>query len=98
MNSTIVRYTLKPDRLDEHLALIDAVFAGLADVGHSGIHYAVYRSAEGFDFTHIAGFDSQEAREAFGTNTAFEAFTADIANRCESPPDAVPQVHVHAVG
>lgn len=98
MDSTIVRYTLKPDRLEEHLALIDDVFSGLDDIDNDGIHYSVYRSSDGLDFTHIAAFDSPEARAAFGTNSAFEAFTANIGDRCSSPPDAVTQIHVNSAG
>lgn len=37
MSSTIVRYQLDPTRLDEHLALIDDVFAHLTDVAPHGI-------------------------------------------------------------
>ena len=98
MATTIVRYSLKPDRMEEHLALIDAVFVGLAEIDEPGIHYTVYRSEEGSDFTHIAAFDSQAAREAFGANEAFAAFTADIAERCITPPDAVVQHDVASAG
>ena len=98
MGTTIVRYTLKPERMDEHLALIDAVFVGLAEIDHPGIHYTVFRSEEGTDFTHIAAFDDQDAREAFNRNDAFAAFTADIGERCSTPPHAVPQLDVAGTG
>lgn len=96
MSTTIVRYSLKPDRLEEHLELIEGVFRSLAGIDVPGIHYAVYRSADGHDFTHIATFDSDEARQTFGSSPAFAAFTADIADRCDSPPDAVVQIDVAA--
>lgn len=98
MASTIVRYILKPERLDEHLALIDAVFAELADINEPGIHYSVYRSEEGHEFTHVATFETEAARAAFGASEAFASFTADIGDRCTSPPDAVTQIKVHAAG
>jgi len=98
MSTTIVRYELDPTRLDEHLGLIDAVFEGLASINSPGIHYEVCRSSEGMHFTHIATFDSPDDQQAFGSNQAFHAFTADIADRCVVPPAPVEQIPLHRVG
>ena len=95
MSSTIVRYQLDSARLDEHLALIDDVFAHLADASPDGVDYQVFRSGEGMDFTHIATFESDDAQRAFGSSPAFQAFTADIAARCVTPPAPAAQIHVH---
>ena len=98
MSSTIVRYELDPVRLDEHLALIERVFNGLASLNSDGIHYEVFRSAEGTQFTHVATFDTPEAQQAFGSNDAFHAFTADIADRCVVHPAPSEQIQLHRVG
>ncbi len=95
MPTTIVRYELDPARLDEHLALIDAVFEHLADTGPAGMEYEVFRSAEGMDFTHIATFEDGAAQQAFSGSDAFAAFTADIGARCVVPPGPAVQIAVH---
>ncbi len=95
MPTTIVRYELDPTRLDEHLALIDAVFEHLADTGPAGMEYEVFRSAEGMDFTHIATFEDEAAQQAFSGSDVFQAFTAEIGARCVVPPAAAPQTAVH---
>ena len=90
-NAVIVRYELDPDRLDEHVRLIESVFAHLEATKPDGVHYGVMRSDDGTSFTHIGIYDSDEAREASSGNEAFQAFVAEIGDRCIVPPDGVPQ-------
>src|SRR4029453_13107412 len=90
-STVIVRYELKPECLDEHLGLIADVFKHLRAVAPDGAHYSVYRSAGGYQFTHVGRDDTDEARAAATENDAFAAFTADIAARCVTPPEGVPQ-------
>ena len=90
-SSVIVRYELDPDRLEEHLGLIENVFAHLEATKPDGVHYGVMRSEDGTSFTHIGIYDSDEAREAASGNEAFQAFVAEIGDRCIVPPDGVPQ-------
>ena len=89
-SAVIVRYELDPERLDEHLALIENVFAHLDATKPEGVHYGVMRSEDGTSFTHIGIYDSDEAREAASGNEAFQAFVAEIGDRCIVPPDGVP--------
>ena len=97
-SSIIVRYELKADRLDEHVGLIEAVFAHLNASAPPGVHYAAFREADGFSFTHVGHYDSDDARAAAGENDAFAAFTAEIADRCVVPPAAAPQTVVGSYG
>ena len=98
MNSVIVRYELKPDRLDEHLRLISDVFEHLRATTPDGVHYGVMRSADGTSFTHIGVYESDDARAVAGGSAQFQAFVADIAERCDVPPHAVEQVVVEGYG
>ena len=98
MNAVIVRYELKEDRLDEHLGLIGDVFDHLRATTPDGVHYGVMRSADGTSFTHIGIYDSDDARAVAGGSDAFQAFVADIASRCDVPPNAVEQVVVEGYG
>lgn len=95
MPTTIVRYELDPARLDEHIALIDAVFEHLAEAAPEGMEYEVFRSAEGMDFTHIATFENEAAQQAFSGSDAFQAFTTGIGARCIVPPAPAAQIGVH---
>ena len=95
MRTTIVRYQLDPDCLDEHLALIDGVFEHLADVSAARLEYEVFRSAEGMDFTHIATFDDDDSGAALTGSDAFAAFTENIGDRCIVPPAPAVQLAVH---
>ena len=91
MVAVVVQYELKPERLEEHLDLIDAVFGELASAGIEGAHYGAMRSEEGHSFTHIANHESDEAGQAFSSMASFQAFTANIADRCIVPPHVVMQ-------
>lgn len=97
-STVIVRYELKPERLDEHVGLIEAVFAHLNEAAPDGVHYAAFREADGFTFSHVGHYESDEARAAAGENDAFAAFTAEIADRCVVPPAAAPQEVVGSYG
>jgi hypothetical protein len=96
--TVIVRYELKPDRLDEHVGLIDDVFTHLNQTAPPGVHYAAFREADGYTFTHVGHYDSDDARTAASENDAFARFTAAIADRCEVPPAAAPQTVIGSHG
>jgi hypothetical protein len=90
-STIIVRYELKPECLDEHVGLIAGVFEHLRAAAPAGAHYSVYKSADGYQFTHVGVYDTDQARAAATESDAFAAFTADIAARCVTPAEAVPQ-------
>lgn len=94
MNAVIVRYELDPDRLDEHLELIRQVFDHLRATTPDGVHYGVMRSVDGTSFTHIGVYEDDDARGVAGGSAAFQAFVAEIADRCKVPPVAIEQTVV----
>jgi hypothetical protein len=79
-----VRYKVKPERVDEHVALIRAVFAELSATAPDGIHYAAYREADGLRFVHIARVTAPE--NPLNAIAAFKAFTETVKERCDEPP------------
>ncbi len=91
MSATIVRYRLKSDRIEENVAYVEAVFAELADAAPAGVRYATFQAEDGVSFTHVAVFDTPDAQGALGATAAFGRFVAEIGERCEEPPLAVPQ-------
>jgi len=97
-SSVVVRYVVKPDRLDEHVGLIEAVFEYLNETAPAGVHYAALRESDGLAFTHVGVYETDEARAAASENDVFAAFTAEIADRCSTPPSAAPQVVIGSHG
>jgi hypothetical protein len=87
--SVIVRYRVKPGRAEENAELVRAVYAELAQVAPPDFRYATFR--DGDAFTHVAFGDFQ-----LSTVAAFRRFSADIAERCDEPPQ--PQRLVEEVG
>lgn len=89
MASTMVRYRVKPERAEENVALVHAVYAELARKQPEGLHYATFRLPDGVSFLHLV-VETDEPGRILGTVDAFGAFQADIEGRCDEPPDATP--------
>jgi hypothetical protein len=87
MGSSMIRYKVRPDRVDENVALVEAVYAQLARERPEGIHYATFRLADGVSFMHVV-IDSDQPGRVLGELAAFKAFVGDIESRCDEPPVA----------
>src|SRR5262245_5019963 len=85
MGSMMVRYTVRPERADENVALVQAVYAELAEKRPEGLHYATFRLPDGVSFMHLVVETDQSGR-ILGQIDAFGAFQKDIAGRCVEPP------------
>jgi hypothetical protein len=86
MNATVVRYQTKPDRADENQQLIEAVFAELEVRQPEGFTYKVFRLEDGVSFLHVViehGIDDPDSLQEV---PAFQAFVADIDDRCDIIP------------
>ena len=89
MKTIVVRYQAKPERADENQELIEAVFADLHEREPEGFTYKVFRLADGMSFIHVMiEHDDVEKPDSLQDVPAFQAFLADIAERCDVPPDA----------
>lgn len=84
MKTVVVTYSVKPDRLSEHLQLIAAVFDELAASQPAGLRYRVLTLADGVSFVHLATHDDQS--NPLAQLPAFAAFTRNIAERVVTPP------------
>jgi hypothetical protein len=87
MASTLVRYKVRPDRAEENVALVQAVYAELARVRPEGLRYATFRFPDGVSFMHLV-VETDRPGSILGQIAAFQAFSADIESRCEEPPVA----------
>jgi len=97
VSTVVVRYRTRSDRADENQALVEAVFAELADTDPGGVRYATFRLADG-TFVHIA--DVQADPNPLGSVDAFARFQAGLGDRCEDGqgPDPQEAVLVGAYG
>ena len=88
--AVVVRYQAKPDRADENQKLIEAVFAELDAHQPTGFTYKVFRLEDGVSFIHVViEHDDVEKPDSLQEVPAFQAFVADIADRCDVPPVAM---------
>ena len=88
MTTTVVRYEAKPDRADENQQLIEAVFAELEEREPEGFTYKVFRLEDGVSFIHVAIEHDVDEPDSLQDVPAFQAFVADIADRCAVAPVA----------
>ena len=87
MGSTMVRYKVRPERADENVALVQAVYAELAREQPDGLRYATFRLPDGVSFLHVV-IETDQPGRILGQIAAFRAFQQDIEDRCEEPPAA----------
>jgi hypothetical protein len=88
MKTTVVRYQAKPERADENQQLIEAVFAELDVREPEGFTYKVFRLDDGVSFIHVVIEHDIDEPDSLQEVPAFQAFVADIADRCDVPPVA----------
>ena len=89
MTATVVRYQAKPDRADENQELIEAVFAQLHEREPEGFTYQVFRLEDGVSFVHVVVEHDVAEPDSLQAVPAFQAFVADIADRCDVAPVAM---------
>jgi hypothetical protein len=87
MKRTMVRYKVKPDKAGENQQYIERVFDELKRNSPPGLRYASFKQNDGVSFVHIASVEADV--NPLSQSPAFQAFTADIKERCEEPPVAV---------
>ena len=89
MTSTVVRYQAKPERADENQRLIEAVFAELEEREPNGFTYKVFRLEDRVSFVHVVIEHDVDDPDSLQEVPAFQAFVADIAERCDIAPVAM---------
>jgi quinol monooxygenase YgiN len=88
MKRIMVRYTVKDDHAAENERYIRDVFEQLRRETPPNIRYASFKLADGVSFVHIASHETTDGSNPLRDVSAFQAFTATVKDRCESPPVA----------
>ena len=83
MTRVMVRYQVHPDRIEENIALVRAVYAELATLHPQGFRYTTYRCDDGVTFVHLATSDGPVPLSDL---TAFQRFKEGLEERCVQPP------------
>jgi hypothetical protein len=87
MRQVIVRYKVKPEKADENVSLVKAVYAELKEKNPEGLRYATFVADDGVTFFHVASITAEQS--PLGQIDAFKEFQANIKDRCDEPPAPV---------
>jgi hypothetical protein len=84
MHQVIARYKVKPDRAEENLELVRAVYDELECAKPAGLRYATFLLDDGVSFVHIAEADADP--NPLLQVAANQEFQREVADRCEEQP------------
>ena len=87
MSTVVVRYTLRPEAMTEHVRLIDAVMTQLREEHPDTVDYQVLRLSDGVTFIHVSSSDTPDGTNPLGGLSAFCEFQADLGSRVATPPE-----------
>jgi hypothetical protein len=83
MRQVMVRYKVKPDRVEENEQLVREVYEELALTRPEGLRYGTFKLDDGVTFVHLAVHGDPNP---LGQVEAFARFQAEIRERCDEPP------------
>ena len=84
MRHVMVRYKVKPERVEENEALVRAVYEELHRTEPAGLRYATFRLDDGVTFVHVAA--TEDGDSPLAQLAAFGRFQESIAERCDEAP------------
>jgi len=84
MRQVMIRYKVKPDRVQENETLVRAVYEELHRADPAGISYATFQLDDGVSFVHLA--QTEDGQNPLARLEAFARFQEDIGDRCEERP------------
>ena len=83
MRNVIVRYRVKPERVEENEQLVREVYEELGRLQPEGLRYGTFKLDDGVTFVHLAVHGDPNP---LGQVEAFARFQADIRDRCDELP------------
>jgi len=98
MQQVIVQYKVKADKVDENIAHVHKVYEELQQNSPDGLRYVTFRKDDGVSFVHIAVITTENGENPLHDVKAFQAFTANIADRCDEPPVVTDITEIGAYG
>jgi hypothetical protein len=86
MKRIMVRYTVKPDQVEDNERRVKAVFAQLDRDKPAGLRYATFKLPDGVSFMHIASIETSDGTNPLQAVEAFREFAQTVKDRCVDPP------------
>jgi hypothetical protein len=84
MKQVMVRYKVKPERVQENEELVRAVYDELQRTAPAGLRYATFQLEDGVSFVHVA--QTEDGHNPLTEVAAFREFQKEVGERCEEPP------------
>jgi hypothetical protein len=82
----MVRYRVRPERVEENEALVRAVYEELARTRPAGLRYATLKLDDGVSFVHLASVETEDGHNPLSDAAAFREFQREIGDRCDEAP------------
>jgi hypothetical protein len=79
----MVRYRVKPERVEENEGLVRAVYDELRRAEPAGLRYASFRLDDGVSFVHLALTEGENGGGPLSQVRAFQEFQRDIEDRTD---------------
>jgi hypothetical protein len=86
ISNVVVSYRVKPEAVDEHVRLIEAVFAQLHAERPDNVEYKVVRLDDGVSFVHLSTADTPDGSNPLPEFSAFREFGRDSGSRVATQP------------
>jgi hypothetical protein len=88
MKQVMVRYKVKPERVEENEELVRAVYEELHRTAPPGFRYATYKLDDGLTFMHLAVTEAETEGGVLPKLPAFQEFRKGLGDRADEGPVA----------
>jgi hypothetical protein len=88
MRQVMVRYKLKPDRVQENEKLVSEVYDELVRTRPDALRYITFQLEDGVSFVHLVWIDTEDGQSPLANVEAFARFSESIEDRTDEPPIA----------
>jgi quinol monooxygenase YgiN len=86
MRQVMVRYKVKPERVEENEELVRALYDELRRTEPAGLRYATSRLDDGVSFVHLAATESEDGGSPLSKVKAFQELQRNIEDRTDEGP------------
>jgi len=86
MRQVMVRYKVKPERVQENEQLVRAVYDELHRVVPADLRYATFKLDDGVTFIHLAVIENENTGNPLSQVRAFQEFQENIEERTDEGP------------
>jgi hypothetical protein len=87
ISNVVVTYTVKPEWVEEHISLIEGIFAQLYADGPVDLEYKVLTLDDGVSFVHVSTADTVDGSNPLPQLASFQAFAKDLPARVATQPN-----------